>query len=309
MMKKTLIFLTFSLLTKVSAQTALVQPAPNTCSIQLFSKVYRLESTQTLNSSDIIKKTDCESSISLKMSQIISNSSGTVGADFLKRELLKDFPNESIDIIPRKLSLLDLNLALRDQLTTNTNLYFIDTKSLNGIKSIGLSEDEQLKTSCESCTSFGEKNIKIDISSPLNPATRTLWFSSKIMAKIKVFKAKRNLSFQQKKLSADDFYPDEIYTSNPDNVLTTLDSIQFFKANRTILQGAAVSNLDLQPINLINFGTPVNVVLKSQNINLQRTAMPTRSALFGEVVELKNPNNNKIIAGKVVDYNKVVIEL
>jgi len=37
--------------------------------------------------------------------------------------------------------------------------------------------------------------------------------------------------------------------------------------------------------------------------------MPTRSAQFGESIELRNPNNNKIMAGKVVDYNKVVIEL
>ena len=37
--------------------------------------------------------------------------------------------------------------------------------------------------------------------------------------------------------------------------------------------------------------------------------MPSRSAQFGETIELKNPSNNKIIVGKVVDYNKVVIEL
>ena len=129
------------------------------------------------------------------------------------------------------------------------------------------------------------------------------------MAKIKVFKAKRNLSFQQKHLEANDFYADEIYTGNPENIVTTLDNITFYKANRTILQGSAVSNLDLQAVNLINYGTPVNVTLKNQNINLQRTAMPNRSAQFGEIIELKNPNNNKIIAGKVVDYNKVVIEL
>lgn len=302
MMKKLILFILFTLSLNASAETS-------SCSVELFSKVYRLENNQTLNSSDIVHTSTCDALILNKISQLISNSNGAVGADFLKREIEKDFQSLSVNITPRKLSFLELNTTLRDQLTNGSNLYFLDSKSLNGLRTLGLVEGEQLKANCESCSSFGEKNIKIDIANPLANSTRTVWFSSRIMAKIKVFKAKRNLSFQQKHLEAADFYADEIYSGNPDNLVTTLDNIHFYKANKTIIQGAAVSNFDLQPVNLINFGTPVNVVLKNQNINLQRTALPTRSAIAGEIIELKNPNNNKMIAGKVVDYNKVVIEL
>ncbi len=305
----TLAYLTILFSFAVSAETKSAAKPSNSCTLELFSKVYRLDANQTLSANDIIKTTNCENEISAKVSQIISNSSGSVGSDFLKRELAKDFPNNQLEISPRKLSLLELNITFRDQLTAGSNLYFLDSKSLNGIKTLGLVEGEQVKAYCESCNSFGEKNIKIDIANPLSNSTRTLWFSTRIMAKVKVYKAKRNLSFQQRHLESDDFYEDNIFTSTPDNVVTSLNNIHFYRANRTILQGATVSNLDLQPVNLINFGTPVNVILKNQNINLQRTAMPTRSALFGEIIELKNPNNNKIIAGKVVDYNKVVIEL
>ncbi|MGZ3788431.1 MAG: flagellar basal body P-ring formation chaperone FlgA [Bacteriovorax sp.] len=287
---------------KISAETA-------SCTVELFSKIYRLESNQALSSDDIVHVSNCDSVVLNKVSQLISNSNGAIGADFIKAEIEKDFHEFSVNIMPRKLSLLELNSTLRDQLTSGSNLYFLNSKSLNGLRSLGLVEGEQLKASCESCNTYGEKNIKLDITSPLANTSRTLWFSSRIMAKIKVFKAKRNLSFQQKNLEANDFYADDIYSGSPDNLITTLDNIHFYKANRMILQGAAVSNLDIQPVNLINYGTPVNVILKNQNISLQRTAMPSRSALFGETIELKNPNNNKMIAGKVVDYNKVVIEL
>lgn len=308
MMDKLIFFILLSFL-KVHAQSAGELPHASICSVELFSKIYRLESNQSLFNSDIVHKTNCDSSISTKISQLISNSSGTVGAEFLKRELAKDFNTTKIEITPRKLSLLELNLVLRDQLTNGSNLYFFNLKSLNRINTISLLEDEQIKASCESCNGFGEKNIKIDIASHLQGSTRTLWFSSKIMAKVKVFKAKRSLSFQQNHLEVEDFYADEIFTASPENTLTTLVNINFYKVNKNILQGSVISNLDLQAVNLINFGTPVNVRLKNQNINLQRTAMPTRSALYGEVIELRNPNNNKTIAGKVVDYNKVVIEL
>jgi flagella basal body P-ring formation protein FlgA len=278
------------------------------CSVNLFSKIYRLNPTQTLSSGDIVYQTTCPAFVSAKIGQIISSSNGSVSAEFLTSEIEKEFKDQPVNINPRKTTLLDLGSTLRDQLTEGTNLYFLDTKSLNNIRSVGLVEGEQISANCDSCTSYGEKSLKIDISNPLTNSVRSLWFTSKVMAKVKVLKAKRTLSFQQKSLSVDDFVAEDIYSISPDNVLTSLENIHYYRPNRTIMQGSVVSRLDLQSVNLVNFGTPVTVLLKNQNINLQRTAMPTRSALFGETIELKG-TNNKTIAGKVIDYNKVVIEL
>lgn len=301
-MKKLFPFLLFIM--SVSAQAK-----NDGCAVQLFSKVYRLQNNQTLNSSDLVQASDCEQTILTKISQIVSSSNGTIGAEFLKSEIAKDFPGTNVEISPRKTALLDLNSSMRDQLTSGTNLYFLDTKSLNGLRTLGLVEGEQLRVNCESCTTFGERNIKLEITNPIANTSRTLWFTSKVMAKVKVYKARRSLSFQQKHLEADDFYSDEIYSMNADNIVTSLENIQFYKVNKTIIQGAVISNMDLQPVNLVSYGAPVSVTLKNENINLSRKAIPARSATFGETIELKNPTNNKTITGKVIDYNKVVIEL
>lgn len=278
------------------------------CEIELFSKIYRLNANQALQARDLVKDSTCSPEISNKLAGLVSSSEGVVGSDFLKSELQKEFPDVQIRFTSKKLSLLDFNAALRDQLIPDSNLYFSQARSLNGVTTLGLADGEQMRAVCDSCQSFGEKNIKIDVVNVVSNTSRTLWFSSKIMAKVKVVKAKRNISFQQKTLDANDFYFEEVMTITPENALTTLDNIGFYKTNKTIVQNAVVSNLDLQAVNLVNFGTPVSVTLMSQTISLQKTAMPLRSARFGDVVELKGPNN-KNIAGKVVDFNKVVIEL
>jgi flagella basal body P-ring formation protein FlgA len=278
------------------------------CSIDLFSKVYRLNTAQPLQARDVIRESNCSPEITNKLATLISSSEGSVASVFLSNELQKDFSDVVVNFPTKKLSLLELNSALRDQLLPNSNLYFTQSRSLNGISSLGLVDGEQITAICDSCQSFGEKNVKIDITNVVSNTNRSVWFASKIMAKVKVVKASRNISFQQKGLDAKDFYFDEILTMSPDNVLTTLENISFFKPNKTIMQNAVVSNLDLQAVNLVNYGTPVSVTLVSQNIALQKTAMPLRSARLGEMVELKGPNN-KNITGKVVDYNKVVIEL
>lgn len=277
----------------------------DSCKVELYSKIYRLDAGQTLTSRDVIYKTNCENDITAKISQIISNASGVLTASFLEKE----FINQSVVITPRKISLLDFGMTLRDQLTANSNLYFFNIQSMNQISALSLIEGEVAKATCEGCSSFGEKNIKIDITNPIANTSRTLWFSSKILAKVKVLKAKRNLGYQEKKLSLEDFYNDEIYTSMPQNILGQLDNIQFYKPNKTISEGSVITNMDLQAVNLVTYGTPVKVVLKNQNINLSKNAMPSRSAQFGDAIEVQTINNNKKVLGRVIDYNKVVIEL
>lgn len=278
------------------------------CEINLFSKVYRLTEGQTLQARDIIHNSSCSPEITNKLALLVSNSEGTVGVDFLKTELQKDFSDVTVNFTTKKLSLLNLSGVLRDQLLPNSNLFFTQSRSLNGLSTLGLVDGEQVRAVCDSCQSFGERTIKLDIGNVVSNTNRSLWFSSKIMAKVKVVKANRNISFQQKNLDPKDFYFDEVLTMSPENALTTLDNIAFYKSNKTIVQNAVVSNLDIQAVNLVNYGTPASVTLKSDSISLQKMAMPIRSARFGETVELKGPNN-KNITGKVVDFNKVEIVL
>ena len=282
--------------------------AASECEIELFTKIYRMNANQALQVRDLVKDSTCSPEISNKLAALVSSSEGVVGSDFLKTELQKDFSDVNIIFTNKKLSLMDLNSALKDQLLPDSNLFFSQARSLNGVSTLGLADGEQMRAVCDSSQSFGEKNIKVDITNVVSNTNRTMWFVSKIMAKVKVVKAKRNISFQQKTLDANDFYFEEVMTTTPENALTTLDNIGFYKSNKTIVQNTVVSNLDLQAVNLINYGTPVTVTLVSNSISLQKTAMPLRSARFGEVIELKGPNN-KNIAGKVVDFNKVVIEL
>lgn len=274
------------------------------CSLDLYSKIYTLEKNQTLTTKDLIHSNNCNENIIGQIVSVFSKKNGEIYSSQIEKELnLKD-----VHITPRKIFIGELSILLRDQLTANSNLYFLDIKSLNGIKSLSLNESEVVHSTCDACTSFGEKNIKIEIADPLNNATKALWFSSKIFAKIKVFKAKHTLSFQSQSFSAEDFIAEETLSMMPDSILGSLDNIRFYKPNKTILQGSIVTMMDIQPVNLVNYGTPVKAILKNSVISLTKMAEATRSAQFGESVELK-VGNNKTITGKVTDYNQVVIEL
>ena len=275
------------------------------CHVELFAKIYRIEVNQMFTTKDIIHKTECDEGISIKISQLVSSTNGVLTAAFLEKEL----QNANVEISPRKISLFDLNTTLDNQLNPNTNLHFLNTQSLNQLSTISLLEGETAKAVCDSCNTLGEKNIKLNIINPISNSTRTLWFTSKLFAQVKVMKAKKNLSFQDRNLSAEDLYEEETFTTNTNNTLTNLENIRFFKPNKNIIEGSIITNMDLQPVNLVNYGTPVKATLKNQNISLSKNAIPSRSAQFGDIIEVQTINSNKKVLARVIDYNKVVIEL
>ena len=73
----------------------------------------------------------------------------------------------------------------------------------------------------------------------------------------------------------------------------------------------------LQPIkkddfiqhNLVTAGRHTNVIFKSKGINLSLNALPLEYGKFGQDIRLRNPKSNKIIIGKVTDFNTVLVEL
>jgi len=272
------------------------------CEIEMFSKVFKLNKNAITLDKSIFKSYNCNESTINNVLTFLEKKEGQITANEIESKLTE----ENIHIVPRKIHISTLSDLFKEQLAPNSSLVFLDNQSLNALKILTLNDGDKISATCGSCTTLGNKSVKIDIHSSQNEF-KTLWFNSKLFTVAKVLKAKRNISFQEKSLKNEDFYLDEMTTQHPDNLLSSFENIQFFKTNKTILAGNVITNMDLQPINLVSFGTPVQIELKSQNINLSKIAIPSRSAFFGETIEVKL--NNKSIYGKVIDFNKMVIEL
>lgn len=290
--------------------SSISQLAAEECNVELYAKLYKSHPEKVFRANEIIKQSTCSNVDLNSLLTLISNANGTIGADFIQKELKKDVDAESqtINISPAKISIYHFEQILKEGLNTQNSFDFQNIRFLNGNESMVLNEQESLKISCDSCSSTGNKNIKIEIYNPLTGNSQVRWASTKILAKVMGFRAKHSLSFQKTNLNSNDFYRDEITTDRPEAVLSNIENIQFFKVNKNIPQGAIIQTIDVQPINVVNYGTPVSVTLQSPYISLQKMATPVRSARYGEMVELRD-TNNKIIHGKAIDFNKVMIEL
>ena len=111
------------------------------CNVEIYSKIFKLENVQSLFSKDVIKSSNCSDEINNKISLTLSKKEGEVFASVLEKEI----GNDHLHITPRKISLNSMPNVFREQLTTNSNLYFFDLKTIGSSKTLVLNEDESIK--------------------------------------------------------------------------------------------------------------------------------------------------------------------
>lgn len=305
----TTFFLSLFVAKEASGFTEDVKKNEESCAINSFATIYRLNPSQYFNPKEVIKNSTCNDFVNNKFSSLLSTTEGLALSSHLVNELKNEFPNLIIEIYPVKISLQNLNDQLKLSLSEGTNLFFTDTKLTTNKKLLTLNEGERLEVSCENCLSYGDRSIKIDTVNVLEATRITTWVSSKVAAKVTVLKANRNIGIQTDKFQKEDFVLENMLTTEPNKFLSNYEDIKFFKPNKTLIKGMPITTTDITAIQLVKYGTPVKIILKNQNISILRNAIPHRSAGFGETIELKNPQNNKLITGKVIDFNKVLIEL
>lgn len=275
------------------------------CSIEFYSKIYKVNNS-AVQIRDYVKKNSCPETTLFKLNKFIQNVDGVVHSKIIKEELSS--LHQDIEILPSKISVFSLDAYLKEKLFPTNELSFSGLKSIESKSAIALSDAETLEISCNNCQNLGDKNIQLIIKSPITATQKNFWISGKLVTSIEVLKAKTNINFQQTGLSSNDFSVEKIHTDKPEDYVVDTKNLNFYKPNRIILKDAYLTRMDILAVNLINYGTPVKALYKINGLTLEKNFMPTRSARLNETVELNGAQNKKLY-GKVVDFNKVEIEI
>ena len=172
-----------------------------------------------------------------------------------------------------------------------------------------LQNEEHLQISCNNCNNTGAKNIRLNIVNPVSNTKASHWLTGDVAIAVEALVSKDNISITNEPLTKRNFELKTVYSSRPENFFTFADKLPYYRANRPLRSGHVVKFNDISPLNLVNMGTPVQIKLNSNGLKLQAVGIPTRSGKLGEIIQLKNPKTNKIIIGKITNFNEVEVEL
>lgn len=277
------------------------------CQIDIHPKSYLLTSSTILLSKSIIKKSTCDNSINSEFVRFIIDTKGNTSGKQISK-VFSSLLNKKVLIKPNRISIYKLEDYLTERLSFSKSWYIREIKVPNNLAAITLNDNEHLNIDCPTCNYPGNKSIRIVISNSMKGTNTYHMLNAKLQVKTTALVPRGIIKIDNQPLSESMFREQEIYTDTPARLFTNKKTLGFYKVNKSINSRAILIN-DLVPVSLVRAGVPTKVVLDNGVISLKSTATPMRSAKFGETVQMRSLKGNKIIVGKVIDYNKVSVEL
>lgn len=283
--------------------------ANEVCQLKTYAHVYYSAQADQVALQDFIQDSTCPIEVQKKFKEISFAFKGTLYADYLIKNFGEDLFNFDIEMTPKKIEVLSAEDLLKKNIDLPLNWGWSEIKILNQNQLLLFNTQDTVSIKCGNCQNSGSKNIEVNIVNSTTGASRKEWINATVVIKTKALIAKTSLTVTNQALNATDFETKTAESIRPERFFTDIENIHFYKLNKPISQGVALENTDLTPINLVTTTHPVHVIIKSNDMFLSGVAQALRPGKMGEVIQLKNMTTQKTILGKVVDFNKVLIEL
>ncbi|HXH32064.1 MAG TPA: flagellar basal body P-ring formation chaperone FlgA [Bacteriovoracaceae bacterium] len=93
------------------------------------------------------------------------------------------------------------------------------------------------------------------------------------------------------------------------DLVTDLSTLRFYKTNKPLKSGDLLRLSDLNAVNLVRAGLQIEVILENELIKVKTNGISRNNGALGDTVEVFQPQKNKKYQGRVIDVNKVLVEL
>lgn len=269
------------------------------CELISFNNILRIN--QFIDNK-VIKKSSCPQNINEHFTNIIKNSDGKVSSTIINQLIFDKFKIKT-EILPNQINVLDLKNIMSRKLDLTSEQKIFQIKSINNINSFSSEEFINIKLISNQSLEIGENNIQISIND------RQFWLNLILQQAKNVWVAKDNISPFKKDLSPHDFKSIRIFDHQKKDFFNNIESIQYYKTNKSIEKNTPVTYSHISPLNLVYPGKKVKLHLKGNNINISHNAIAKQNGHYGSIIELENIKSKKKFFAKIIGFNEAEVNL
>ena len=278
------------------------------CFIESYSKIYYQKGGHNKDWKKIIKKSTCPEKIVIQFLNLIKKSQGVFSTNHLQKLYLTEIKNKEITIFPKKIHIKELNRLLSDLINSNGEIIPRKSFFLGKRNFLLLNKHQKIKLLCDNCKVLGKKNITLQIYS--KNRKKNIWIETTFKTKKKALISKLDLAYSfENEISLNDFKEGIIETEQPEKIFLEKEMLHFFKLTRSLKKNEPLKSQDLLPRQLVKAFTPVKIILKNNGIQLSSMAIAKKNGRWGEYITLENKKSRRLLIGKVIDFNKVLVEI
>ena len=273
----TIIIITFSVSISVFAE--------NKCIINTYDKIFF--TTRDSINNKVIKNSNCNQEILNHFTQKLSNSLGTLKANYLSNVIHERFQNTQIKITPSLILINNLRQVVQNTLIKNKKM--ITEIEHRKIHLILLNQQQKLKLSCTKCNKLGTFHIKYLIT---NSKKKPEWIKITNSTNSKALVAKQTL-YPNQKLTPDLFTVKKVKTIHPEQLHTNTHNLIFQKLSRSININTPLLKKNLIAKNIVRQNHPVSLQLKQGNLSLTGAGIALNSGGLGDIIKIRNQTTKK----------------
>lgn len=288
----------FFLFTLLFAQTALA------CEVTLPDTLLVLG--QDIDSSPLAAK-DCGEGTVTDLRRILAEVEGRVGARQIS-ELLEQRGHSGISVSPTTVHIKQLRTSMREQINLPPGVQVKAVRAQYTQNLVPLTAGDSIEVDCSSCL-FGQAQPLRVLIRAFDGSSRTIMANADFRKMVRAYKFMAPIAsftnLGEAVILKEVFVEDAPHT----DLVTDLSQARFFKTNKPLRAGDLLRHADLNPINLVRAGQKTEVVLENTMIRIKTHGISRGNGGVGDQVEIFHQQKNKKYLGKIIDHNKVLVEL
>jgi flagella basal body P-ring formation protein FlgA len=258
------------------------------------------------NGKSAFQTTNCESKAVDDLHQIITATEGRI-ASYQMKEMM-NAKNHAVEITPQSVVIHQLRTLIREQLSLPRGIQVKATRAVNNPGILALPAGDKIEINCLSCLFGAQQPINVVIQG-FDGTSQTYWATADFKKMVKAYRLTAPLPSFSSIAESSSLKEEYIEAIPHTDLITDVESLKFYITNKPIKTGELLRKSDLNAVNLVRAGLKTDVVLENQMVRIKTQGISRSNGTIGELVEVYHPQKNKKYQGKVIDINKVLVEL
>jgi hypothetical protein len=249
----------------------------------------------------------CNESFQNDLRDILSEVEGRLSSHQLT-DLLKMRGHSSIYIEPNRVHVTQLKSLIREQLPLPAGIQIKSLKAVNGPNFISLAPGDRIEVNCSSCLYGSQQPLNIQIIG-FDGVNRSFIVNSDFRKMVRAYRIISSINSFAEIFPQESLREEYVEAIPHTDLVTDLSVLKFYRSNKPLKVGELLKLADLNAVNLVKAGLKTEVILENQLVRIKTQGISRSNGSIGDLVEVFHPQKNKKYQGKVVDINKVLVEL
>lgn len=258
---------------------------------------------ETSDFSQVIQQTGCNEETLQLVNKTLSSVEGKM-TSFQFAEMMKT-PNVTIQ--PNFIQVQHLKNLVREQLMIPPGVQLRSSEAVNSPNYIAVAPGDRVEVQCLGCLYGTQQPLNINVIG-FDGSNRSMTVKADFK---KMVRAYRVLSFHPafSEIESSSLHEEFVESIPQTDLVTNMETLKFYKINKPLKAGDLLRQADLNAISLVKAGVKTDVIIENELVKLKTSGISRSNGAIGEFVEVFHQQKNKKYYGKVIDINKVLVEL